>query len=334
VAESLQRAAEEARELAGQPGLKAGQAAEGMKKLGERLAQDRKQFQEQATEPLEHLAAAYPLMEDEARFVELYQRQRDLAERLQSLEGQDAADDPKLKARMRDLEAEQRQLRGDLSGLLADIAEHVARLPDDATFDKLRSTAEDFARAVRTSGATEAMANAESGLAEFSGTQGHASAKEAADILEQFLSKCSGMGKDGEAGQCLAFNPSLGECLGNTIEQLLADAGLKPGGKSGSGMGEGTGGGYSSRRSTLQNVGLYGKMPALGPSARSGFGQNRVGVPGRGDPAENPAGRDPSLVGAAGELRATGAGATAVPLKYRRSVSQYFERIADETGGR
>ena len=38
---------------------------------------------------LEHLAKVYPLLEDAERFVEHYQRQKDLAERLASLKGKE-----------------------------------------------------------------------------------------------------------------------------------------------------------------------------------------------------------------------------------------------------
>ena len=40
--------------------------------------------------------------------------------------------------------------------------------------------------AIIPSGAAEAMADAEAGLAEFSGTRGHENAQKAADILKQF----------------------------------------------------------------------------------------------------------------------------------------------------
>ena len=60
----------------------------------------------------------------------LAQWQQDLAERLASLKGRDGEDNPALKARMRDLEQEQRQIRDALAKLLDDIQEHSEKLPD------------------------------------------------------------------------------------------------------------------------------------------------------------------------------------------------------------
>lgn len=331
MAEAIEEAGTATRQLAASPKVTAGEAKQELKKRRERLQQQRQQFQQDAMQPLERLAQAYPLLEDEARFVELYQRQRELEERLASLKGQDAEKDPKLKSRMRDLEEEQRENREALSELLHDIEDHAARLPDTPDLAALKESAVEFASAVRSSGAVEAMANAEFSLAEFAGGPGHAAAKEAADILEKFLGRCAGMGEEG--GQCLKrFSPSLGQCMSNTANQLLAEAGF--GSKQGYGMGEGAGGGYSSRRSTLQNVGMYGQLPALGQTSRSGFGASRMGAAGRGDSLRNPDSGSPTSVQSAGELQASGAGASAVPLKYRRRVSQYFQRIVDETGGK
>jgi hypothetical protein len=332
LADALAEAAKAAKQTAGVPKITGSQAAEAMKKLGDQLAGDKQEFDQEAIEPLDHLAKIYPLLEDEARFIALYERQRDLAERLASLKGRDNQDDPKLKSRMRDLESEQLQLRNELNDLLADIENHVKNLPDDERLEDLRNSASEFAAAVRTSGASEEMANAEAGLAEFSGTRAHAGAVDAADILEKFLAKCSGgMGQEGEGGRCLTFQPKLSSCLGDSINQLLAEAGLGKG--SNSGFGEGTGGGYSSRRSSLQNVGLYGRVPALGQS-RTGFGQGRLGLQGLGAESTNRDSSQPSLVDAGGDVQASGAGSATIPLKYRRRVSLYFERIADETGGK
>src|SRR5207244_659663 len=110
--------------LAGQPGLSARQAREAMQKLREKLGGQKQQLDREALEPLEHLAKVYPLLEDAARFADLYQQQRALAERLASLKGRDRGDDPALKARMRDLQNEQQELREGLAKLLEEIDNH------------------------------------------------------------------------------------------------------------------------------------------------------------------------------------------------------------------
>ncbi len=231
LAGQLSSAAESLDNMQSAPALTNEQLSQELQQLAERLAQGRKQFQQEALQPLEQLARVYPLMMDQSRFVTLVLRQRDLSQRMASLKGHDNEDDPALKTRMRELEEEQRTLRKELSDLLDDIEDHVSQLPEDAEFDRLRETATEFVEAVRASSAADAMSAAETALAEFAGTRGYEQATRAAEILERFVSQCDGMG---EACQgCLAFHPSLGNCLGNTAQQLLAEAGF------GSGMGSG-----------------------------------------------------------------------------------------------
>jgi hypothetical protein len=334
LADEMQQAAEETKQAAnGKPS--AGKAAKKLDDVQKKLAQERKEFKEGINDPLDRLAQIYPLLEDQSRFVELYERQRDLAERLASLKDQDSTEDPGTKARMRELEDEQRKNREDLDELLNDIEEHAARLPDDdPKLKELADSSREFVEAVRGSGANQAMTTAESSLAEFSGTRGHGEAKNAADILQKFLSRCQGTGKQCE-GACdsLKFKPGEG-CLGDTLSQMLADAGFKPGGKPGQNGPLGSGGGFSARRGSLSNMGLYGNLPTRGnpTQSKSGSGKQSLSVGGsyRTDADQVTSSRlDPH-----GLLKASGAGQTAVPARYRNRVEQYFQRIADETGKR
>ena len=311
---------------------KAGQASRKLAEVREKLSREKQEMKEQINEPLERLAEIYPLMEDQSRFLELYYRQRDLAERLASLKNHENPDDPAAKSRMRELESEQRRIREDLEELLNDIELHAGRLPDDdPQLKELAESSLEFVEAVRGSGAATAMSDAESGLGEFSGVRGHRESKNAADILEKFLSKCQGNSDQGySASQSLKFRPGPGS-LGETINQLLQDAGFKPGnsGKSGS---LGSGGGYSARRNSLQNMGMYGKLPTRGnpQSSRSGGGKNAPTIGGsyRTDSDQGTSSRlDPH-----GLLRSSGVSEATMPSRYRGRIQDYFQRIADEAG--
>ncbi|MCH8242157.1 MAG: hypothetical protein IH897_06040 [Planctomycetes bacterium] len=125
------------------------QASQRLKQLLDSLKNDRKRLDSEMMQPLEMLAKIMPLMQDQARFVRLYQRQRELADRLESVEGQDGQDDPILKARMRDLETEQYLIRQGLIQLLVDIRDHVEILPEDPRFDALRKSVREFAGPIR-----------------------------------------------------------------------------------------------------------------------------------------------------------------------------------------
>jgi hypothetical protein len=338
LAKALAQLTQEAEKLASQTGLSNKAAAARLAELRERLTGGRKELEQNALAPLDQLALVYPLMEDQARFVQLYLHQRDLVERLTSFKGHDREDEPATKARMRDLEAEQKQIRSELARLLDDIEEHARVLPDRPEFAKLRETAQAFATGVRSSGASEAMTDAEEALASFAGTRSFESAKNAALILERFLSQCSGNGSLNQAGQaCLAFNPGLAGNLGNSIEQMLAEAGLpslSQIGKPGFGSGAGTGNGFSARQNNMNNVGLYGSLPALVSSARQGSGHlSAAGGRGRSQ-GTAVARRSPELNKAQGATAGAGAPQADIPAPYRRRVADYFERIADELGDR
>ncbi len=321
----LERQAKQMRDLADRQDLTSEQLAEAVKAMMGDLENEIEQFQEQVLIPAEILEQVYPLIEDQARFIQLVRRQRSLVMRLESLRGRDNVDDPAIKRRMRDFEEEQARIRDALVQLLDDIDNHVTALPEDEALDALRESAIKFVEDLRGSGAIEAMSEAELALTEFSGTRGHAKAEEAAEILEKFVEKSQQMAGHGAGFLRLIFKPGGGIELGDTIEQLLAGLGLLPGQKGGGGNG------YSMRRSTLDNVGLYGDQPQLDdPREGSGTGEEE-GLAGSRHLATKDDARRIRLK-PSGELRAAGQGDAEVPVRYRRRVGAYFRRIADELG--
>jgi peptidoglycan hydrolase CwlO-like protein len=316
--------------LGGPKGLSAAEAKKQLEAALKAIKQNRGQLDQDVMAPVQFVAAIVPLMKDSSRFIELYQHQRDLADRLSSFKDKDRADDPALKARMRDLEEEQRGLQKELESLLDDIEEHASRLPDDPSVKALRETAQKFAADLRASAAGEAMSAAATALGEYSGRTAHTEAKRAADILEKFIHRCNGMGQG--CKNCLPkFSPTLGECMSQTCQQLMA--GMNFG--QGNGFGFGAGGGYSARQGSLDNVGLYGTLPTFSSSeAKAGSGSDRHALGmmrDRGkDRMADP--RDAFHVPSAGKQRASTE--TAVPPAYRQRASRYFQRIADEVGDR
>jgi hypothetical protein len=321
-------AAAEARKLSKKPGLNVGGAAGALKEMQKQLQGDRQEVEDKAVKPLDSLAKIFPLKQDEARFVELYARQRELEQRMQSIRGlEKIKDNPQLSARLRDFEDEQQRVQQDLRDLLADIDNHVMQLPPeghDERIDQLRKTSTDFVADVRASTIDQQMAAAQAALADFWGTQAHTSAKDAADTMQKFLSKCSGMGE--EAGTCLKFQPGLSDGLGNTVDQMLASMGN--GGKPG--MGTGNGGGYSARRSTMNNVGMYGRLPTRSSPSGGGGGKDGKGI--TQDAQGGTDTGDAATADALGKNRTAGEAAASVPPQYRRRVGDYFRRVADELG--
>jgi len=296
-----------------------------LKKLAEQLQSGRGDYSNSVMLPIELLEVVFPLLVDQQRFLVLAMRQQDLAERMAGLKGHDGEDDPALKTRMRDLEHEQRQIRTELDALLGDIEDHATRLPDRPELQELKSTATKFAKDVRQSGAAEALAASEAALADFAGTHAHEKAKEAAEILDRFVSRCQGGGDMCQECQAvLVFQPTLCQGLGNTLVQLLVEMGF---GSSSGGMGG------------MGTMGLYGDTAGM-----SGFGSGEFGDPSnKSDSRSEQQTSNSSSSGnpdafapgdAAEDGTATSASEAGVPLRYRRAVRQYFQRLSEELGDR
>ena len=119
----------------------------------------------------------------------------------------------------------------------------------------------------------------------------------------------------------LRFQPILCNGLGDTIAQVLGQM-------MGSGMGgNGMMGGYGM-------VGLYGGLPDTFGYAGEygdshGGGADRLAGPQGRPHGENPDEARPDEMSSPGA--ATGAGEGAAPVRYRRQVGQYFQRVAEET---
>ncbi len=160
-------------------------------------------------------------------------------------------------------------------------------------------------------------------------------AANAADILESFLSDCKGMGEKACENCKAAFNPSAGGCkLGNSIQQMLAMMGMKPGSSGmnpGVGAGIGAGGGYSQRFAGPENIGMYGSIPM--PSNRPSRGQSNQQAQGFQTSSMIDSG---SSTGGSGETRssgeASGQAMNSVPTKYRSQVAEYFRSVSESIG--
>jgi hypothetical protein len=85
---------------------------------------------------------------------------------------------------------------------------------------------------------------------------------------------------------------------------------------------------------TMKNVGLYGNLPTMQASSGRGSGNKQAGDGRRVGAA--PMGEQSTRVAAtnAGETKVLGDVEGRTPPTYRRRVSEYFRRIADENPDR
>ncbi len=331
---AVEQMAEQLEELLDEDDLNHEALGRQLEKLMEELGRKRGHFRQAVMAPLETLEAFFPLMADQSRFVMLVLRQIDLADRLAALRDRDGDDDdPALRARMRDLEDEQRAVREALIELLADMEQHAEQLPEAEEIEPLRQAVREFVAQVRASGAIDAMAEAERALVEFAGSRAYEQARLAAELLSEFLTLSDDDCLGGMACRAmLAFRPGLGGSLGNTIPQMLEAMGLSPNWGSGSGMGGGGAGGFSAMRGGFQSMGLYGMLPGMGRAYSAGRGAHgrgsEPGFGGAGREGANPDQR--GWDGPATPADASGMGEAAAPLRYRRRVGEYFRRLAEE----
>lgn len=316
----LESMSDRVQRLAKKKDLTDNELAQALKEMAGDMQQADLEVEQKMMEPIEHLELVFPLIASESKFEELVRRQRLLAERIASLKA-DKKDDPANKARMREMQEEQAQLRDDLDRLLGDIESQAERLPDDEKFKELKESAKEFVEAARKLNIGDDMAEAETALAGFQVKEAGLKADSAADKLESLLSKSQAM--QGKGGACLKFSPGLSSSLGNTIAQLLGDMGL------GDGMGgSGSGGGRSASRGG--NVGLYGDMPAMAGGDGGSDVTNRPDestAPGYARDGKR-ANREKIATGAASGSE-TGE-VVEIPLPYRRRVADYFRRLSED----
>jgi hypothetical protein len=297
--------------------------------------QNREDIQNKAIEPLNTMQAALPLMMAQDAFQQLVEQQRDLSQRLESLRNSENADDQKNQRRASELEAEQEQLRQSLDQLLDQIEQQADKLPDDEDLSELKTTAQEFAQAVRDSEAMKEMANAQQAILSEDFPQAHQSAETAADILEKFLKQCEGMSEAGEQACKLKFSPSRGgKGLGKSLHQIrkMMKPGNKPGSAQGLGKGNKPSNGFSQRAPGPQNVGMYGAMPSS-PPPKSQRGQSDKVSQGTATVSSSS-----DVRRGANEQESDGQGAgggqsdARIPSQYRNQVQEYFRRISEQLG--
>jgi hypothetical protein len=306
-----------------------------IEKMLEQSGQSQKSLTNDAIDPLGTMQDVLPLMMAQQQFTQLAAQQRDLSQRLRAMDSIDK-EDPATQRRLAELESEQEQLKQQLEQLLDTIEQQAAAIPDnDPELEKLKATAQEFVDAVRDSQAKAEMSAAQQGLldADAKGAQGRAEA--AAEILESFISKCSGMGEQGSKACKAAFKPSSGGAnLGNSLAQMLAMMGMKPGqsgNKPGMGMGAGAGGGFAQRFPGPQNIGLYGSLPMPQNSPSRGRGdQSSAGMQSSqqvATPGVGAATAEDSVAGSA-----AGQGVESIPADYRDRVAEYFRTLSENLG--
>ena len=285
-----------------------------MAELREKLEGLRQEFDEEVMEPLQQLAGVFELMSKQAEFVQHVLRQRNLADRLQSLDGKDDLQEMSFKRRIREMADEQTTLQVQLNELVEKIGDLAIVLPPGQGLEELKETALEFATKVVNSGAMEEQNEASMALAEMSGSAGFKHASAAADILESLLKDGGEIGEAGQQAGNQIFNPQLGRPgLGNSLDQMMRLFGPRNG----------------SRQVGKNNRGLYGDRPQA--NKRGGGRGDKQSRGGGGIAQTRPADVEPGNEVQRGGGR-TGFSQIKIPLQYERKVSEYYRRLIEELG--
>jgi hypothetical protein len=94
-------------------------------------------------------------------------------------------------------------------------------------------------------------------------------------------------------------------------------------------LGLGSGGGYSTGGSSMENVGLYGTIPLISPQSGGGGGQADRGLASSANGSPNGL-ENPDAAGAEGKQQASGGADAPIPPQYKQRVGEYFQRVEDE----
>src|SRR5262249_41218282 len=97
LADNVRKASEQTKAASTQPSLGVAGALDELKKVQEQLGTSKADFDQKVTAPLEHLAKILPLLQDQARYLDLFHQQKDLAQRMASLKEHENAEDAKTK---------------------------------------------------------------------------------------------------------------------------------------------------------------------------------------------------------------------------------------------
>ncbi len=321
-----------AQDQAGQRPLSESEQAS-LNALREKIKSDREELQEDAIDPLNELSKTLPLMQDKERFDELVERQKELAQRMQSLADADP-NDPSNERRMMEMEAAQEELRQELNELAQSMQENADQLPDMEEFAPLKQSAQQLAQGIQQSGAPEFMNDAQKSLLKSKFKQGAENAKAAADALDALLPENNSMGNEADSSMKSIFQKpgkQGGAKLGRTLEQLkqrMGQKGRKPGeGQAGSQPGElgGPNNGFASRSPRQQNIGMYGSMPTPSPSSRGRSDKVSQGAATMSEIAKQGSGQSGTSESQSSD--AAGQSQQNVPSQYRQKVSDYYRRI-------
>ena len=313
------RLGEQARRLAKPPGPLDPETA---RRIAEALRRMQGPMQENVGEPARQLASVARLLAKADAFVRLAEQQKELARLTQRFEDHEGQLSRLQQIQLQELASAQRNLRDKFNRWMKDVPELLEKVPSDPHYDPLRENVNRFLALVEEAGIEKDLEGAVDEFAALDGPEAYRMALQAAEKMDALIARSEADPKQrqGVAGQCLRFQPTLARKMGQSLQQILSA--MKSRGSGGSG-----GSGYGLFG---DNVGLYG--PNVHLARRGGGSGNRSeksaggrgGGPVHGEPSE-----DQHLPKTDQSIRVRLQHEARFPLKYRDLVGEYFRAVAE-----
>lgn len=292
-----------------------GGLSEALKQAADALKQATNREQEQVGKPAAEIASVARLLAQQDVFVKLAQEQAANARFLQRFAQKNGALTRTEEMEVRELIERQRKLQEALREMVNILPKMLDDLPAGDAYEELKDQVRSFLTDIANAGIDDDLSSALKSLDALDMLTGYAGAQSAATKMDALISRCKNM--PGKGQQCLKFNPSISQSLGDSLAQILAAMGA---GNNGEGRH-----GYSM---FARDVGMYGE--AAGLAGEQGEG--------RGEESSRPATRPERLTAEPGEIGADGNREASrvrlqpdapFPLRYRDLVGEYFRAIAE-----
>jgi hypothetical protein len=290
-----------------------------LKDLAQALTRMAEQEQRDVAGPAEQIAAVANLLAQADVFTQMAQEQEAIARQLQRFASRSGALSRLEEMEVRELAERQRQLQQDLQRWTELLPRLVAALPEGEAYENLRNQVNNFLTDVKNADIPADLGNAVHSLEEPDPTTGYVLARQAAEKMDALIAKCSSPKMQQSASQCLKFQPSVSQSMGNTLQQILQAMGVGSGG-------DGRNGYSMSHR----QVGIYGSAGYRPGGQQGGLG-NGPGLTASDPRQEQIHGisDDPTLpkVEEKGPMRLNPD--APFPLRYRDVVGEYFRVISE-----
>jgi hypothetical protein len=272
-------------------------------------------------EPAQQIAAVANLLMRADIYTRLAQRQQEIADLAQRFKDQTGDLSRLQQMELQELASEQRDVRDAMQSLTEELPDMLSKLPQDSSYDDLRSDVKDFLDAAKNLAIQKDLGQASDMMTSLDGRSGYWKAKEAAEKMDQLVKRLKAGDMPGKGNAALRFSPSLSQSLGNTLAQIMAAM-------QGQGLSGGNGYGLYG-----QEMGLYGAEVELG--AAGGWIGDR-GSPEatsrRPETVSSDPGKDTKLTPSKGPLKVKLQHDAKFPLRFRNLVGDYFRAVAEAEG--